>query len=340
MIFFLLYRPSFALHTLDKLRYPSGRSAVSPGANPMSPVECQGAVDRAVRVLSSDGLRAFTVGNSTGSCPDCQFGPMLLKEKSWLNSEPSPQKGDWRKAILLRPGGVGKPLQERNVNEFLRLTPTAVIPKGTEFFHVSKEADWFMKSMVGGSMADGYSFFTLRERGFAAAHASGDMKARIQLRTSTDIHCFFIKEYAYKCYRLKTEFGRLEIDCSEPHVGGELVSMIDSTWPVTYRPAIWASCSECEIAIHNSYIRNVLQTTAIATSTDSFATNRSIVPTGDLPSNPAGPPPLQFEVPGWMGPNGNSNRSTVKEILSLKRRIGYWNELSAQNSPYLRLFGL
>ena len=68
--------------------------------------------------------------------------------------------------------------------------PLVVLPKGTEFFHVTASADWVTKSMVGGAVPDGYSFFTLRAKGFASAHAN-QFNARIQLRAFVEVDCFF-----------------------------------------------------------------------------------------------------------------------------------------------------
>ena len=216
--------------------------------------------------------------------------------------------------------------------------PLVVLPKGTEFFHVTASADWVTKSMVGGAVPDGYSFFTLRAKGFASAHAN-QFNARIQLRAFVEVDCFFFKRYAFDVWSLKTQFNRLEIDGpSHPGVGGEVVSMIERAWPYGYRPAVWASCSECEIAIHNSYIPKILETTAIATSTDHFATTKSIVPMDNLPTGDSSPS-TQYSIPGWMGPNNSANKSAVEAVMALKAKTGYWNDLSAPNSPLLKYFG-
>ena len=67
------------------------------------------------------------------------------------------------------------------------------------------------------------------------------------------------------------------------------------------------------------------------------STTKKIVPMENLTTGDSSPG-TQYSIPGWMGPNNSANKSAVEEVMALKARTAYWNDLSAPNSPLLKYF--
>lgn len=288
-------------------------------------------------VVSAKRLKTQTLRH-IDDCPTCAFGgktegslewPSAFRREKGASTGPFLQ-GDWKKAVFLRPGVAAAPegsglVAQRNVNDFLKHVPCGVLAKGTEFFHVTKSADWVKRSQVGGAR-DYYSFFTLRAKGFASTHAN-DFKARIQLRLKTDLHVFFFSSYALDLWRpfeMNFALGKKQMQVAKfgTNVGGEVISAVLGSWPEQYRPVAWVGCSECEIVIHNSIVPHVLETTAIATSSNSFDSKQprdtKIVHISELP---ASRPDASVQVgldgrngpPRWMSPSKYSD-AKIKAI--------------------------
>jgi len=235
----------------------------------------------------------------------------------------TPVSGKWAKALVRLSEGVRtNATQRRNVNDFLRHIPVGVLLKGTRLHHVSANADWVTSgATVGGNVKDGYSFFTLENKGFAAQHGN-NFRSRIQMELTEDVHCFFIRTYGFRYWHptvtVYPRGSQTHMDRSAVQLGGELARVIKRAWPENFRPAAWASCSECELAFHNSIISDVMRTTGAATSDSSFQNDRRIVPLG--PSNVPSASRADISTPGWMSPYFYSGSKIAKAEEHYRKR--------------------
>jgi hypothetical protein len=123
-------------------------------------------------------------------CPKCQFTDVWKK-----NTGGAYAPGKWQNALVkLDAVAADSKIRQQNVNDWLKHVPVVVIPKGTEFLHVTASSAWVKGSVVGGNTPDGYSFFTSNKYGFAATHGS-HFSARIKMRLREDVHGFFLPQY-------------------------------------------------------------------------------------------------------------------------------------------------
>jgi len=150
----------------------------------------------------SDYIKKNHIQHALEECPECQFGQIFARDRNGRIA-----KGDWRRAIFSLTTGVpdepSKILRE-NANDWIKHTPCIVLPKGTEFLHVTggnvdkPENHWVSRSLVGNSSRekdqDSYSFFTSEKFGFAGQHRN-DITVRMKVRLMTDLHGFFIPQY-------------------------------------------------------------------------------------------------------------------------------------------------
>jgi hypothetical protein len=253
-----------------------------------------------------DRYAAAAIERLCSSCDQCQFTDALKKDDRGRYV-----KGDWKQALLTRNDPSRDTVVTReNVNGFLKHVPCVVLPKGTELFHVTASSAWVRTSVVGANdQDDGYSFFTLRTRGFAGVHGN-QFSARIQLRLREDIHGFFCPVYDFDTYswgEYTWSNGKKQPAVVKGAVdkGGGLITNIKEAWPGALRPMMIMGCSECEVIIHSSMVPHVTETTAIATSTDNFKT-RSIVNIGELPASKKtseGAPRLTAPPGNWLNPS-------------------------------------
>jgi hypothetical protein len=249
-------------------------------------------------------------------------------------------KGDWRKALLKRQGQSERStaLERRNVNDFIRHVPVAILQKGTRLMHVTGDRQWLIdrESMIGNHELDDYSFFTLENRGMAQQH--GNMFAgALKVQLAQDLHCFFAQSYSFDFWysrQVTANRPRFEISKGPNNgVGGTLVGLVQHSWPAKYRPAAWASCSECEIAIHNSIVPLVLQVISIATR-DLNQQDSRFAPLKE--SNIYGPTEGKhkgIDAPLWMSPYFH-NRSRVKQAADRFRRHNQLLEEDENNSLF------
>src|ERR1700692_4940899 len=220
-------------------------------------------------IVSSEKLGTATPSQGCAACKHCAFTGSDAKDATpggFVNTNGAVAAGDWKKALVERTGverNISK-LQRRNVNDFIRHVPVGVLMKGTRLLHVSSDADWVTRQMVGGHVEDDYSFFTLENKGRAATHGN-DFRRVVQLTLMQDVHCFFAANYRFQYWRAGERRNHnntkqwTEIEARDVGFGGELAGVVKSSWPSMYRPAAWASCSECELVVHNSVIPRILQ---------------------------------------------------------------------------------
>lgn len=267
------------------------------------------------------------LGPALQDCSECGFLGTDRKDAvpgGFISKNGSPVEGDWRKALIERHNFsvATNAIERRNMNDFLHHVPVGILQKGTRLLHVSLDSDWVRTSMVGDYRggatlnSDAYSFFTLENRGFAINH-SNDFNSRISLQLLTDVHCFFLQDYSFRYWYPRDvpyPGGRSqwEIRANTTHFGGELVGAIKGSWPSKYRPAAWASCSECELAFHNSIIPTVMRTVSIATSNDGFGTTKKALPLEEIPIASSNAVPGKSTWEWWLSPRFY-NRTKVIE---------------------------
>jgi len=283
-------------------------------------------------IVSSEKLGTATLSQGCAKCKHCTFTGSDAKDATpggFANSNGAAFAGDWKKALVERTGverTISK-LQRRNVNDFIRHVPVGVLMKGTRLLHVSSNADWVTRQMVGGHIEDDYSFFTLENKGMAVTHGN-DFRRVVQLTLTQDVHCFFAADYQFRYWRPVERRHRNKqwtaIDDGVAHVGGELTGVIKNSWPSLYRPATWASCSECEIVFHNSVIPRIMQVSSIGVlGADRTAANRH-VPFHEINvKSAAGEKHRGIKAPWWMNPYFHSRT----KVLEAQQR---WNE---RNKP-------
>lgn len=135
-------------------------------------------------------------------CPMCQFHDVFATHRGGRLV-----RGDWRKAIFSLTSDLSREpdrILKENVNDWINHAPCIVLPKGTEFFHVTggdvstPGAHWVNRSLIGDSLnddaSDKYTFFTAEKYGFARHHRN-DISVRIKTRLMTDLHGFFLPAY-------------------------------------------------------------------------------------------------------------------------------------------------
>ena len=279
-------------------------------------------------------FRSASAESLCSNCAECKFAEALKKDAKGRYV-----KGDWKQALLKRNDlAQDDAIARNNVNGWLKNVPCVVLPKGTELFHVSADSNWVRTSLVGSNnQDDGYSFFTLRMKGFADKHAN-DFRLRVQLRLREDVHAFFCPAYAFDIYRVGEEqYARgsvPKIEHSMPDKGGGLAAHIRGAWPGAYRPRAIIGCSECEIIIHSSLIPMVTETVAAATSTDGFKT-RTIVNFGELPASKPKGAEVPFTPPAgaWMNPSNADETRADKVAAASKGRAAFAEENLALFNP-------
>ncbi|WP_129572174.1 hypothetical protein [Caballeronia glathei] len=227
-------------------------------------------------IASSEKIGTTTLTEACVGCKECAFMGSDAKDATpggFAHKGGTVVAGDWKKALIERTGAnrdISK-LQRRNINDFIRHVPVGVLMKGTRLLHVTSSADWVTRQMVGGHIEDDYSFFTLENKGRAGTHAN-DFRRVVQLTLTQDVHCFFAANYLFQYWHpVERKFRNksvTEIDQGVVRVGGDLTGLIQNAWPALYRPAAWASCSECEIAFHNSVIPRIMQVSSIGVLDD------------------------------------------------------------------------
>ncbi len=259
------------------------------------------------------------------ACSECQFAGAIKKD-----AKGNYVKGDWRQALLNRVDVSGDTRVAReNVNAFIKHVPCVVVPKGTELFHVSSSSAWVRKSVVGANdQDDGYAFFTLRAKGFAAAHEN-NFTARIQLRLREDVHGFFMPAYDFPVYEWSDyDWGngrsQKKVQSRNIDKGGGLVATIKEAWPGAIRPRLLIGCSECELIIHSSLVPHVTETVAAATSTDDFKT-RKIVPFGELPASAPKDTTPAFTAPAgnWLSPSTAGDARAARAAVAAAGRDAF-----------------
>jgi hypothetical protein len=272
-------------------------------------------------IVSSEKLGTVTLSEGCASCRNCAFAGSDAKDATpggFANTNGAVAAGDWKKALAERTGAdrnISK-LQRRNVIDFIRHVPVGILMKGTRLLHVSSNADWVTRQMVGGHIEDDYSFFTLENKGRAATHGN-DFRRVIQLTLTQDVHCFFAANYLFRYWRpverRRNNKRWTEIDDGVALVGGDLAGVVKNSWPSMYRPAAWASCSECELAFHNSIIARIMQVTSIGVLGDDRASAGRHVPYHEINVHSvAGEKHQGIKAPWWMNPHFHS-RSKVME---------------------------
>ncbi|GAB2917771.1 hypothetical protein GCM10027093_65470 [Paraburkholderia jirisanensis] len=302
-------------------------------------------------IVSSDRLGTQNLNQQCDGCRDCMFAGSDAKDAQpggFVLKNGSLVTGDWKKALYRRSGvnGESPPLQRRNLNDFIRHVPVGILQKGTRLLHVTSDAGWISRNLVGSRAEDrdDYSFFTLENYGMAGAHGN-NFAGAVKLQLAQDLHCFFAQNYSFKYWRADEQRyhgGRTQTVIAEgrTHVGGDLAGVVKSSWPEKYRPAAWASCSECEIAIHNSVVPLVLEVMGAARQSQQAlqqaqqriaegtrlglpdpqpGQTRGYVPTGALPdaATPSGHDGIS--APYWMSPYFHS-QSKVKQAVERMRR--------------------
>ncbi|MFM0037305.1 hypothetical protein PQQ53_24500 [Paraburkholderia strydomiana] len=281
-------------------------------------------------IVSSEKLSTKTLGEQCASCTHCAFAGSDLTDATpggFALVNGALTAGDWKKAMLRRDGVVAdsEPLQRRNVNDFIRHVPVGVLTKGTRLLHVTREADWVTRQMVGGHVEDDYSFFTLENKGRAGTHGN-DFRRVVQLTLMQDVHCFFAGSYAFKYWRpvqerLRSGKTQTVIDDGAPHVGGDLKHMILNSWPAKYRPAAWASCSECELAFHNSVIPKIMRVASIGVLGDERTAARPHVPLHEIAVIGAeGDKHKGIAAPWWMNPHFHNRKKIAQAEERWRRR--------------------
>jgi hypothetical protein len=283
-------------------------------------------------IASSEKIGTTTLSQGCAGCPQCFFTGSSSADATpggfAVKKGGAPVAGEWKKA-LLELAGVAKTankIQRRNLNDFIRHVPVGILTKGTRLLHVSARDEWVKRQLVGGHVDDDYSFFTLENRGPAAAHGNRFL-SRVQLTLTQDVHCFFASNYLFK-YWHRVERGegrthRFEIDNGFVRVGGELTSLLKNSWPANFRPVAWASCSECEISFHNSVIPRIMKVSAIATWEGESAKKRNVENPVIQKLNTDNTVPGGHQgvrAPWWMSPYFHSRAKVVEAQERYKRR--------------------
>ncbi|ALE59064.1 hypothetical protein P0D87_12565 [Paraburkholderia sp. RL17-368-BIF-A] len=298
-------------------------------------------------ILSSDRLGTQNLNQQCDGCKECMFAGSDAKDAQpggFVLKNGSPVVGDWKKALYRRNGVIdaSPALQRRNLNDFIRYVPVGILQKGTRLLHVTSDAGWISRKMVGSREQDDYSFFTLENYGMASAHRN-DLVGAVKLQLAQDLHCFFAKSYAFRFWREQEQRfhnGKTQSVIAQGHtrVGGELAGVVKASWPEKYRPAAWASCSECEIAIHNAVVPLVLEVIGAARQSQQAlqpsrqrigdgervgspqpGQTHAYVPTGELPKVAAPAGHDGISAPYWMSPYFHS-QSKVKQAVERMRR--------------------
>jgi hypothetical protein len=195
-------------------------------------------------IASSEKMSTTTLTQGCASCKECGFIGSDVKDATpggYANRNGAVAAGDWKKALIERAGAnrdISK-LQRRNVNDFIRHVPVGVLIKGTRLLHVTSDADWVTRQMVGGHIEDAYSFFTLENKGRATAHGNNFSRV-VQLILTQDVHCFFAANYSFRYWKSgeRTFKGKKwnEIEQNEVRLGGELDSLVQNSWPPSIGP--------------------------------------------------------------------------------------------------------
>jgi len=192
----------------------------------------------------------------------------------------------------------------RNNLRRLANLPVRYIKKGTTLLHGSKSSAWADKC-IGSNDADGYSYFTPDEFGWAGAHAS-DFKMRLTYKAIKDIPVLFFPTYGYKWYgwELYTHANKKSQMAIEEHSGGVggLAGVFESIFPAEYKMVGWIGCSECEVVLSNAVIPYFLKPTGIAVvdvakNAQDFAKSQKII--NDLPVCSGGTTP-GIVAPSWL----------------------------------------
>jgi hypothetical protein len=283
-------------------------------------------------IVSSEKLGTATPSQGCAACKHCAFTGSDAKDATpggFVNTNGAVAAGDWKKALVERTGverNISR-LQRRNVNDFIRHVPVGVLMKGTRLLHVSSNADWVTRQMVGGHIEDDYSFFTLENKGRAAVHQN-NFRRVLQLTLTQDVHCFFAAGYGFQYWRpvqrRNVDRQRTEIDDGDVRAGGELAGVVKNSWPSMYRPAAWASCSECELAFHNSVIPRIMQVLSIGVLVNDMPAPGRHVPYDQINvQSAAGEKHLGIKAPWWMSPHFHSRT----KVLEAQQR---WNKGNKQ----------
>jgi hypothetical protein len=227
--------------------------------------------------------------------------------------------------LIKRPGvaSLDSAIRQRNVNDFLKHVPVGVLHKGTRLLRVARDQDGMNEAGVDFRKEDGYSFFALQKEGCADPNGNRSA-ALVQMQLTRDVHIFFIDQYSdiAQWHGEPQPNGTYRIDKKMLSAGNCLARAItEDAWPPQYRPLGWASCSECELAFHDSIVADIMHPVAAKVRP------RMSSPGMSLPRAPAMPRPAQplptnsvmdVRPPWWMGPCFHDGRQ-IREAERLSR---------------------